>query len=268
MARKPTYTTPQEITVETASGRVAVVPSAGQIARMARPDIRVYRDRGTTLVVDQPYMTRDRVIQADEIYFVEGAKPKGEGPWLAEADKVAWRDEASGYECIMMRATEGGYLDGYVGVPPSHPLHGFDAKAVPPDIGIEVHGGLTYARICQDGPSPERRIEVEAHRICHVARVARHEPTVHATGYRVEEPHAWWFGFECNHAYDVVPGRNARTGRFLAHEVGGEYRDDGYVCNEILNLAAQLRAIEDGVSIPGRQGPPLPPIGLDPDRAS
>ncbi|BCA62732.1 hypothetical protein HMP09_1966 [Sphingomonas sp. HMP9] len=72
MARKPTYTT-QEITVETASERVAVVPNAGRIARIAGPDVGVYRDQGTTLVVDPPYMTRDRVIQADEILMVAKA---------------------------------------------------------------------------------------------------------------------------------------------------------------------------------------------------
>ena len=154
-------------------------------------------------------------------------------------------------------------------MPRSHPLYGFEADAIPPEIGIAVHGGLTYSRVCQDGPTPERRIAADARRICHVPRGSiRYEPTVHATGYRVEDSHAWWFGFECNHAYDLIPEDRYRSKGFLQSEVGGVYRDDAYVCTEILNLAAQLRAIEDGAPMPIRDGPPLPPIGLDPYRGS
>lgn len=66
MARKPNYTTSHQITVEKASEGVAVVPNAGRIARIAGPDVGGYRDQGTSLFVDQLFMTRDRVIRAVE----------------------------------------------------------------------------------------------------------------------------------------------------------------------------------------------------------
>jgi len=245
---------------------VPVSASPSEMIRVGGPAVPVLRDGDTTLVVDRPYVMRDRTIHADEIYFVEDAKPK-EGPWLGEADKVAWRDAATGYECIMMRSTDGGYLGGYVGVPSLHPLYRFDHEALPQDLGIEVHGGLTYSEVCEDGPTPERQIRREAHRICHAPGGAvRFDPTVHATGYRVQDAHAWWFGFECNHLYDLVPGDDPRVARFMEAEVGTVYRDDAYVVTEILNLAAQLRAVEDGMPMPPREGPPLPPIGLEPDQ--
>ena len=223
------------------------------------------REGDTTLIVGRAYRTRFGEIAAGEIYYVEGLKAREQGPWLGEADKVAWRDPATGYECIMLRATYGGYLSGYVGVPRSHPLWGYEHAAVPPELGIEVHGGLTYGRICEEGPAPPRRLlRREAQRICHIPYdPANYGPILHATDHRVEDPHAWWFGFDCNHAYDIVPGESGASG-FLKAEIGGEYRDDAYVCNEVLNLAAQLRAIAEGVPMPERRGPPLPPLGLDP----
>lgn len=227
----------------------------------------VMREGDTTLVTGRSYVTRTGTIGAEEIYYVDDAgMSDGDDHRLGEADKVAWRDPATDYECIMMRASDGGYLSGYVGVPRDHPLWGWKYEAIPVDIGIEVHGGLTYAKQCEDGPSPERRPSAEARRICHVPRGATgHVPTDHATGYRVDDEHAWWFGFDCDHVYDVVPDPVVdRRQRFLAAEVGSEYRDDGYVYREVRNLAAQLRAIADGRPVPPRNGPPLPPISLDP----
>jgi hypothetical protein len=227
----------------------------------------VLREGDTILVTGRSYITRTGTIETDEIYYVDhGIDRPGEGKLLGEADKVAWLDPATGYECIMMRATDGGYLSGYVGIPKDHPLWGWKYEAIPVDLGIEVHGGLTYAKTCQEGPTPERRLAEEARRICHVTRGApRYTATQHATDYRVHEADAWWFGFDCDHAYDVVPNApKDRLDHFLATEIGGEYRDDGYVYREVRSLAAQLRAIADGDPVPTRDGPPLPPISLDP----
>lgn len=138
---------------------------------------------------------------------------------------------------------------------------------MPPDLGIHVHGGLTYGAICQDGPSPLRRLVREAHRVCHVPiRPARYEAINHASDHSVEDPHAWWFGFSCNYSYDLVPGDRAPGGGFMGAEIGPKYRDDAYVVRETLALAAQLRAIADGEPVPAREGPLPPPVGLAPDR--
>ncbi|AXJ97101.1 hypothetical protein [Sphingomonas sp. FARSPH] len=217
-------------------------------------------------VTGRAYATDTYIVPADEVFYDRASQPKGEGRWLGEADKVSWRDDASGYDCIMLRDRHLGFLSGYVGIPQDHPLWGWDHDAVPPDIGIEVHGGLTYSRLCEHGPSPAARyLATEVRRICHV-RVAppRFEPLKHATDHRVGDPHAWWFGFRCDHAYDLVPGDAPRSARSSSSELARTYRDDAYVVRETVALAAQLRAIADGGAIPPRDGPP--PIGLDPRR--
>lgn len=226
----------------------------------------VVSEGGVVRVTGRDYATRLGTVPDPDIYFAQGEKPTGAGPWLGEADKLSWVDPATGLECIMLRNPEG-FLSGYVGVPKTHPMSGWDHEAVPVGIGIEVHGGLAYSRVCQSGPNPARRLIVEFRRICHV--VVGVEPVRHATDHR---PHAdqWWFGFDCNHLYDVVPGRKGQADRwrFMAAETAAEYRDDGYVVREILNLAAQLKAIHDERPMPARQGPPLPAMGLDPRSVS
>lgn len=230
--------------------------------------LREITDGAVTLVRGEPYETSTGIIPLAEIYHVDGMRG-GAGPWLGEADKIAWRDPESGYECIILRASIGGYLSGYVGVPKAHPLWGFDHRAIPPELGIDVHGGLTYSKICDAGPSPQRRLlESEARRICHVPdRRSVYAKVVHGSDYRVQDEHAWWFGFDCNHAYDLVPDR-AKGRPFLSAELGAEYRDEAYVHNEVLNLAAQLQAIEHGDDKPPRKGPSRPPLGLDPAKGA
>ena len=226
----------------------------------------VMREGGVVLVTGRAYATRAGVVPAEEIFYDQAARPDGKGPWLGEADKISWRDEASGYDCIMLRDTEDGFLSGYVGIPHDHPLWGWDNGAVPSDIGIEVHGGLTYSRLCEEGPSPARRLAVEARRICHVTlRPAVYHPVAHATDHRVEDPHAWWFGFSCDHAYDLIPRHAQVPSRPKSSELARTYRDDAYVVRETVALAAQLRAIADGDAAPQRDDQP-PPIGLDPSR--
>ena len=225
------------------------------------------RETGVTLVTDRDYSTRDRTIPAREIFYVDGSKPAADGPWRGEADKLAWIDDCTGFECIMLRDPHRGHLSGYVGVPRDHPLWGWDHEAVPADLGVEVHGGLTYSHVCEDGPEPtRRRILTEATRICHVPPVPpKFAPVTHATDHR-PDAHVWWFGFSCDHLYDLVPRDGSRDRQFLGAETRAEYRDDAYVVREILNLARQLRAIGDGEPVPAREGPPLPPIGLDPSQ--
>jgi hypothetical protein len=245
---------------------VPIIGSREAVAKIAGVGGTVIREGGTTLVTGRPYATRAGTIDADEIYYVDGLRRDGEGPGLGEADKVAWRDPATGFECIMLRSPVGGALSGYVGVPRDHPLWGWEASAISVDFGIEVHGNVNYSRLCDDGPASERELDLEAQRICHVPRTSPSRRTVsYASEYRVEDAHAWWFGFSCDHAYDLVP--NARPHDrpdFLSAETGREYRDDAYVYGEVRNLANQLLAIANGDEAPPRDGAPLPAIGLDP----
>lgn len=254
---------PQALTSDREMALAAVLGSDGAIEKMPGSGGEVARQEGVTRVTGREYATSAGTVPASEIYFVHGAKPNGDGIWLGEADKVAWVDPATGFECIMMRDNPLGFLSGYVGVPASHPLFGWQHDAIPSDLGIEVHGGLTYSKLCQEGPTPQLSLIYEARRICHVLVGA--VPLKHATDHR-PHPDRWWFGFSCDHVYDVDPGERQDRRRFMGAETSAMYRDDGYVVREILNLTGQLRAIADGQPITVREGPPLPAVGLDPRR--
>jgi hypothetical protein len=230
-------------------------------AKIAGTGGEIVRQGGVVRVSGGHYATSDGIVPAAEIYFVKDGMPREQGPWLGEADKVSWVDPATSLECIMLRDHPRGFLSGYVGVPEGHPLFGWDHEAVPADLGIEVHGGLTYSCICDDGPSPALRLIREFRRICHV--VVGAVPLTNATEHRVGEGQ-WWFGFDCDHLYDVVPGRLRDRQSSTGAGVEAVYRDDAYVVREIRNLAAALAAIRDGLPVPAREGPPLPPICLDP----
>lgn len=179
----------------------------------------------------------------------------GDGAWNSEPDKIEFRDETTGYPCLIVR-NRSGALCGYVGVPPQHPLHGLEySKPTPllklpedttigkrgvipvmlgmlsgttdnlsPDVYFDVHGGITFSGACQEGGH-----------ICHIP-----EPG--------EPDNVWWFGFDCAHANDLCPEMVAfRTKHMPEHLKTFEsdvYRDVSYVKGEIASLAQQLKALE------------------------
>ena len=240
---------------------VEAVGSSVDLSRVSGTDGEFVSQDGVVRITGRGYTTSGGVVPEADIFYAKQGMPRSHGPWLGEADKVAWVDKATGLECIMMREHPEGFLRGFVGVSSDHPLFGWDHDAVPASLGIEVHGGLTYSRICDDGPNPKRRLITELRRICHV--VVGEVPLQHATNHRAS-PHQWWFGFDCNHVYDVVPSQVRDRQNSASAGIKAMYRDDGYVVREIHNLASQLAAIRDGRLIPARDGPPLPPIGLEP----
>jgi hypothetical protein len=145
----------------------------------------------------------------------------GDGPWQTEPDRVEW--EHAGLPCLALRSEMGGNWCGYAAVLPGHPLHGtFDD-----DLDVHVHGGLTYANRC------------DGERICHVPKPG-------------EPDDVWWFGFDCGHAWDIMPAMDARTrayGQRPIHELFPEgpgellrtmYRTLDYVQAETNRLAEQL----------------------------
>ena len=198
-----------------------------------------------------------------EVYRVPDRHPSGDGPWRDEADKVSWIDPDTGLPCIMRRGTDGA-LCGYVGVGPDHPLAGVGEEALPHEPAIVVHGGIDYASPCE---------ECEPHEVsvCHVrlprAASRRSSTPVQApfdartmTALAMLPEELWWFGFSCNHSYDLIPGD--RSVLPLGLENGRTYRDERYVVRETTNLAAQLHAIAEGLPMPELKGG-RPPIGLD-----
>jgi hypothetical protein len=140
----------------------------------------------------------------------------GDGPWQEEPDRLEWRHAR--FPCLMIRQRYSGNWCGYVGVPPGHPLHGKHYE----DPDVSVHGGLTYSDACQE----------DGH-ICHVAQPG-------------EPEHVWWFGFDCNHAFDYAPGMAARMREFGHYSAEDAYRDLAYVQAETNRLAEQLSQPKGG----------------------
>jgi hypothetical protein len=150
------------------------------------------------------------------------AQQFGPGPWENEPDKVQYYDSEFDFTCLIVRNHMGG-LCGYVGIPEGHPLYGKDYGSFP---SIEVHGGITYSDFCQ-----------KSGHICHIP-------------FPGEPDNVWWVGFDCSHAWDLVPQmqmifkEHGRTfGKFSLLGAENSYKDIDYVKNEIKDLCRQLSEI-------------------------
>lgn len=146
---------------------------------------------------------------------LDKAKLWGEGPWVGEPDKVQFPDPETGLPSLGVRNGGPGMGNwcGYVGVAPGHSLYGQDYQDR--EGMVDVHGGLTFSGACQDS-------EEESEGVCHVP----------AKG---ESDEVWWFGFDCAHAGDYVPGM-VQYGPTFA----GEYRTLDYLKGETAKLAQAL----------------------------
>lgn len=154
-----------------------------------------------------------------------------ERPWETEPDQAQWTDEKTGLDCLIVRGDLGA-LSGYVGVPPQHPWHGMSRAEV--GMGVEVHGNLTYSgAICftpDDQEDAERMTQILAE-----GRALRETGGLFVL---------WWFGFDCAHAWDLVPMRQGLA--TILEEYGmanPQYRTFAYVRKQVTRLAAQLAAV-------------------------
>lgn len=214
------------------------------------PDGRALVTTGHTNLPSLPdrFAIADTEIRPEQLYVIEDRHPVGRGPWSDEpVDKIAWRDAASGLDCILLRQPSGVWA-GFVGVEPRHPLFGFKADAIPSNAGLSPHGGIDYAQPCsQDGP--------EALRICHV----RHIGEVGPSSSDASRDDAWWVGFAADKPGDLVPDGSKPP---LAREEGEAYRDLDYMYRETMKLARQLDELDGRTSVdtnplPGRTAPRL-----------
>ena len=139
----------------------------------------------------------DHKIFYDTVLALEPPSPVRVLPYLRPYVSVAVR-QAKGHWC------------GYVGLPKSHPWYGVSAYDDILDHNldvtkisdiVEVHGGITYASF--------------------------HKP------HGCEEPDLWWFGFDCGHAWDIVPLDNDWPS-------DGVYRNFEFVEDQLDKLVIQL----------------------------
>jgi hypothetical protein len=143
-----------------------------------------------------------------DTYVDKSTWPRGE--WDKEPDKLHWIDEETNLDCLIVRGPSGG-LCGYVGVDSTHPAFGKDYS----DVDVSVHGGLTYAALCQ-----------EDGKICHVPQEGR-------------SGEIYWLGFDCGHLGDLTPQFSASS-----WNDGGIYRSLAYVVNQVTGLARQLKEMK------------------------
>ena len=201
MARKPTKTRAKALTVSALTP--AVIP-------------------GTDVVPEAAYRNDHH--------------PIGSGPWKGEPDKFAWTDKATGYPCVVVREYTGEY-GAHVGVPPSHSLSGYKAKAVPGEISEGLHRPISSAEPCQrSAPEPVSICHISA-RIAHGQRMAAINPP--------QEDDAWWLGMTFDGPRDLVPAGGKRK---LAAERGETYRDAKFAFEQATLLARNLFDWEIGVS--------------------
>lgn len=131
-----------------------------------------------------------------------------DGPWKDEFDKMQYEDPETGMPCLIVRGPSGA-LCGYVGVPESHPCYRMGYE----EVGVDVHGGLTFSSLCTENE----------HGICHIP--AEGEPD-----------NVWWLGYDCAHLGDLCPAYE-RIGSF-GYET--TYKNVDYVKGENASLARQL----------------------------
>jgi len=137
------------------------------------------------------------------------------GPWDDEPqDKVIWKH--AGLTCMAHRIYHCGAWCGYVGLPPSHPLHGMDYDSLPE---LDAHGGINYSNTCQPHDKDTGR------GICHTP-----EPG--------EPDDVWWLGFDCARCGDVATDYAS-----LLPYAGATYKSLQFVRNETERLADQLAAL-------------------------
>lgn len=164
-----------------------------------------------------------------------------DGVWKQEPDRVSWVDPETGYHCLVRRNHRMGFFCGYVAVEKGHPFYrnSYQDNGYYVAGNIDVHGGITYSEEC-DGDGVEG--------ICHVTK---------------EDDAAWWFGFDCGHAWDVSPGDSMPApielikmfspyqldvpsiNEMMVTEDSLEaYRDLAYCTDQVKSLAKQLKQVE------------------------
>lgn len=136
-------------------------------------------------------------------------------PWLNEPNRVEFKYK--GFDCLIVRNNSGA-LCGYAAMKPGHPWYEKHYNSLQ---DVEVHGGVTYTDHCQGI-------------ICHKTD---------------KEDNVWWIGFDCAHAYDLIP-EFTRSNIFrellgdAASSSYGTYKDISFVTKEIEKLVDQAIEVD------------------------
>jgi hypothetical protein len=165
-------------------------------------------------------LTHPKVTWSAEQIYVDNNKSLTKiGPWTGEPDKVQWTDKETQLPCIIKRSPIAGMWCGYVGIPKEHSLYGLDSEEINHLSILNIHGDITFAAACQEGP-PEATI-------CHIPQEEKLDDV-------------WWLGFDCAHSFDIIP--NASGLLEILPDLSS-YRDIDFAKDETTKLAKQLAAL-------------------------
>jgi hypothetical protein len=151
------------------------------------------------------------------------------GPWHEEPDILAYVDEATSYNCAIIRGYAGA-LNGYVAVPESHVLYhetwqSGDSIPVAPYVFTRLPNHEKLYRGCKYPLTAE---------FCEVIRGHG------GVNFQIVKHNLKWFGFDCSHSGDMKP---LIKEQFMLGN-NGTYRDLAYVQKEVAELASDLLEYE------------------------
>lgn len=226
------------------------------------------------------------------------------GPWTTEPDRISWIDASTGYPCLIVRNRMGG-LCGYVGLSDAHPWYGINyngclnrhapltraqkqERAEQFLVTAKASGDANMIRIAELGLQPyidgkmSRWADLEVWECTSYdanPRCSAPEESVRVHGgltfagegggaalVHAQATGLWFFGFDCGHSFDLMPGMIAIEA-YMHKKTGGDlwkpdkesnyaqgyttqfglrvtYRTVGYVRREVEQLAKQLKEKE------------------------
>jgi hypothetical protein len=181
---------------------------------------------------DRPYQMPPR-----EVY---PGKPWPAGPWDEEPDFEGWVEPETGYRCAAMRNPMGNWC-GYVQVAPDSLLAGMDK-----DDRVELPPGWRDKRMTLDDVGV-LNVFCEAFGEKQPGLPIGMLVAVHGgINYCKDD----WWGFDCGHAGDEIPGLLAICSRqyreFFKDKL--QYRTLPYVRHECTQLAWQLKELSDALA--------------------
>ncbi|MFM5887943.1 MAG: hypothetical protein ACKOQS_06580 [Dolichospermum sp.] len=137
-----------------------------------------------------------------------------DGEWQQETDRIEW--VYLGFPCLIVRQ-DGGWLCGYVGIPPTHPYYGKDMEDKELKE-IYTDKKINFSEVSQQIDDP---------------RAVNHQllPT---------DKNYWWIGFDCCHYDDVFP----RIIQFYNFRSDTSYKNVEYVKTQVEFLARQLNQLQ------------------------
>lgn len=133
---------------------------------------------------------------------------------------------------VIIKHNTMGHLCGYAGVAKAHPWFGIEYHQCLEGCKGEINNTFSHPFthwLCGH-PTPERIIEV-------------HGGLTYSglgDGKFLPEDY-WWFGFDCSHAWDIVPG----LGYHNFGDSKATYKDKDYVLKELKSLVTQLARAQE-----------------------